>query len=222
MNKENLLKGLVVAMWLASPIVSAQPEYPPDFEPKVLYQDPDLISKHVAQKPQSPAPKVVAPALAAPAPAKTAPEPKTSAAPAPLTTPAGEPSGSSNLPILFAGLAVAGIVFWASKRASGKGAQMSSELVPASAVASTVGATSVAQYMDSMVGGVETGVSKYVKSLPAIVVSQTGVSKYLRSLPPPVVAGPEETGVTKYIKGLPKPPVLPTDETGVTKYLKSL
>lgn len=224
MKKENLLTGLVVAISLASPMVSAQADYPAAFEPQVLYRDADLIAKHANRQPQAPASQSVATSAAAPKQSVSAPSVSSasSSVSSSASTSGGESGGSSNMPIILAGLAVAGAAFWFTRRPSGvaAGGQASAGFTPAVVPAGTTG---VAQYVESLgSGGVETGVSKYVKSLPAIALPQTGVAKYLRNLPFPEVAGPVETGVAKYLKGLPKPPVLPTDETGVTKYLKSL
>lgn len=217
MKNENLLKGLVVAMALASPMANAQTNYPPAFEPQVLYRDADLISKH-ANNPQVAAPKAttanntVAPQTSVTsAAAKSAPAGTASSVSA---SGSGESSDSSNMFLVLGVVALAGGVFWFSRKGSTKSNASNAQ---------SLGGTTGSQYVEAVSGsGVETGVSRYIKALPQVVVSSTGVAKYLRNLPPPEVAGPVETGVTKYLKGLPKPPILPTDETGVAKYLKSI
>ena len=217
MNSQNFVKGLVVATALVSPMAFAQSNYPPAFEPQVLYRDADLIAKH-ANKAAPVAETKPADAIRTAPQAVSASSPVTNSA----AKPAAKPEESSNMLLLFAGLAAVGGAFWFTR----KGGNQESSVAPANSATSepiSSGVTGVSQYVESLTsGGVETGVSKYIKGLPALVLSQTGVAKYLRSLPPPEVAGPIETGVTKYLKSLPKPPVLPTDETGVAKYLKSL
>jgi hypothetical protein len=223
-NKNNLMKGLPLALLLASPMVSAQSDYPAPFEPKVIYQDADLIDKYGSkQSPAAPAPAaapVVSSAAASSAPEATSVE----AASAPVATFTQEESAlSQNFPILIIGVGLIGALVWSSKRSGGASA------TPSFGAASGAGAAAIESvascYKDGplVVGVGETGVSDYLKKLPsAEAVVRTGVAKYMLSLPAPVPVEPVETGVTKYVKKLPKPPVLPTDESGVAKYVKTL
>jgi hypothetical protein len=222
-KKENLLKGLVVAMSLVSPMVFAESAYPPAFEPKVLYQDSDLMKKSTALQ----APKVRSAQESAVSSSsiskQSAPAAVASSAPvassSSTVSSGSDKSDSSNMTVLLAGIAVAGAAFWMMRRpsiASNTGSASNS------ISGATVAAVAPVNLGLVAVGGAETGVAKYILGLPPVDLPQTGVAKYLRTLPPPVVAEVPETGVAKYLKSLPKPPVLPTDDTGVTKYLKSL
>ena len=63
MKKTLSIYPVFAALLLAAPLAGAEPEYPSDFEPEVIYQDPSLIGKPAET-----------PAVAAPVPAEAAPE----------------------------------------------------------------------------------------------------------------------------------------------------
>ncbi|NJD08745.1 MAG: hypothetical protein FIA97_19975 [Methylococcaceae bacterium] len=210
MNNKNLLAGIPVALALASSIAVAESNYPEPFEPKVIYQNADLIATFANR------PTVAANVTAAPAAtAEAAPVAAASSAPAEPVYTKDESALAQNFPILLLAGGLFGALIWVSRRSDRQGSLSS----PAARLADDA-PTSAAPLVVGFAG--DTGVSKYLERLPATVVPSTGVGKYLRRLPPPVVVEPPETGVTRYLKRLPKPPVLPTDESGVTKYLKSL
>lgn len=207
-NKKNLLAGLPVALALASPMVAAESNYPEPFEPKVLYQNAELIATYANR------PSLAVTSAAAPAPSAPVSE-ASAAANMPVYT-KEESALAQNFPILLLAAGLFGALIWVSKRSDRQGSVSS----PAPRLLDDAPAV-VASVVVGFAG--ETGVSKYLEKLPApAVVSSTGVAKYLRRLPPPVVVEPVQTGVTRYLKKLPKPPILPTDESGVAKYLKSL
>lgn len=224
------------ALLLAAPLAGAEPQYPPDFEPSVIYQDPSLVGKHSGTA-EAPAAKPLA-ATAAPAEtvskaptvaAKT--ETATEAKAAPSAAKASAEEGSSDY-LLFGGLvaALVGFVVWSSRRKACPAAASATAAVAEAAPAAAGGATGVAKYLQAQGlaagaagAGAETGVAKYLKALPEPVRAvETGVAKYLKTLPLAEVAAAAETGVAKYLKSLPQPTVVATGETGVTKYLKNL
>lgn len=229
------------ALLLAAPLAGAEPQYPPDFEPSVIYQDPSLVGKHsgTAAATAAPAAKPQA-ATAAPAEtvskapaaaAKTETETATEAKAAPSAAKASAEEGGSDY-LLFGGLvaALVGFVVWSSRRKACPAAASAPAAVAEAAPAAAGGATGVAKYLQAQGlaagaagAGAETGVAKYLKALPEPVRAvETGVAKYLKTLPLAEVAAAAETGVAKYLKSLPQPTVVATGETGVTKYLKNL
>ncbi|UZR27661.1 hypothetical protein [Methylococcus mesophilus] len=160
------------ALLLAAPLAGAA-EYPPDFEPSVIYQDPSLVGKAgaapaaaaPAAKPQAapaaPASKAPAAQPAVTAPAETAPS---------TAKPAAQDAGSDYY--LFGGVVVAliGFVVWSSRRPAA--ARPAAAAAPAAAPApAATGATGVAKYLQAQGlsagdAGAETGVAKYLKALP--------------------------------------------------------
>lgn len=211
-NNKNLLAGLPVALALASSMAVAESNYPDPFEPKVIYQNADLIATY-ANRPSVAAPSSTA--SSAPSSSAAAPVEASSAAPSEPVYTKDESALAQNFPILLLAGGLFGALIWVSRRSDRQGSLSS----PAARLVDDA-PTGAAPLVVGFAG--DTGVSKYLERLPATVVPSTGVGKYLRRLPPPVVVEPPETGVTRYLKRLPKPPVLPTDESGVTKYLKSL
>lgn len=212
-NKKNVLAGLPVALALASPMAAAESNYPAPFEPKVLYQNAELIATY-ANRPSVAAPSSTA--SSAPSSSAAAPAEASSAAPSEPVYTQEESALAQNFPVLLLTVGLLGALIWVSKRS---GSQGSGTAVAARSVAPAPVAD--APVVVGFAG--ETGVSKYLEKLPKPEpIVWTGVAKYMRALPPPAVVEPAETGVTKYLKKLPKPPVLPTDESGVAKYLKSL
>lgn len=242
MIKNNfLLKGLFAALVVASPLAGAE-QYPAPFEPEVIYRDPDLIAKHGEAAPasapaateqsqskaQSLYPAAFEPevlyrdadliAKHAAKPAQPAARAVTGAAapaaPAVVTSAKSENPLVENYPVALVVLALAGFVVWNTKRGA-------SEVQAAPQQAAGVAAQAQAGAAQ------ETGVARYLKSLPAAAVaSETGVAKYLKSLPvaaAAAVTAAAETGVAKYLKALPAAaPKAAEGETGVAKYLKNL
>lgn len=109
-------------------------------------------------------------------------------------------SMADNLFIALIVLSVAGYILWNTRR---------TRSTPA-----PVAANREAKAAADVEASEETGVSKYLKSLPPAPV-QTGVTRYLRNLPKPA----PETGVSRYLKTLKAPEKTPT---GVTRYINSV
>jgi hypothetical protein len=190
MQKRILTKAFLTALLLASPMAWAESQYPAaDFEPVILFQDADLIAKH------GEAAKERERALAeqARAEASRLAEPSQPATPSASAGQAGPAAGiksgnflTENYPILLIALALAGFVFWSSRRPAAKAPEIRYE---------PPGITGRAT--------AETGVARYLKSLPAKApAAETGVSRYLKSLPASAKAAAAETGVARYIKNL--------------------
>lgn len=191
MKKSTLTKGLCVAVLLASPLAGAESKYPAaNFQPGVVYQDHDLISKHAAR----PAQAVPPGASAATSNNKAVVAEKASKADAPGAV-VKDDAISGNAPILLAVLGLFGLAFWLSRR-SGSNAEKAAPLqaVAVAPVAPASGETGVARYLKSIGGAAasvgaaaaETGVARYIKNLPAATVqsaaSETGVARYLKNL----------------------------------------
>jgi hypothetical protein len=236
-----LINGLFAALVLASPLAGAG-EYPPAFEPEVIYRDPDLISKtgqaipapapapQAESKAQSLYPAAFEPEVlyrdaeliakhatkpAEPAATRAVSEPAAPSATAVSTSAKTDNPLMENLPVALVVLGLAGFVVWNMKKGSAE-----VRAVPQQAAAAPVQAAPAGSAQ-------ETGVARYLKSLPAVAVAtETGVAKYLKSLPvaaAAAVTAAAETGVAKYLKTLPAAtPKATGGETGVAKYLKNL
>lgn len=220
MNKHRLTKGLLPALSLAAPLAGAEPQYPPNFEPVVIYRDMEYIAKQSSSSPVATGMERVAIAESDKYPPEFEPKvlfrdetliaehaqkrPVTPAAEeaGPVNAPSapetkvaqGEPGNAlkENYPFLLALVALAGLAFWGSKRPATKpaGAQ------PAAGGTFAAGPTG------------ETGVARYIKDLAAKAVgAETGVARYLKALSKPE-AGVAEQGAAK--------------ETGVSKYLRNI
>ncbi|MDD5037212.1 MAG: hypothetical protein PHE55_20995 [Methylococcaceae bacterium] len=203
MNKNNLPKSLFAALLIASPLAGAEPQYPANVEPVILYQDTDYIAKNKQSATPS-APSQAASQAKKPT-ASAEPAKREAVATKPEPTPAQqEKSSMENYPIVLVILALAGIVFWTTRRSKAK-----AQPAPAEAAVFSSGSAGASG---------ETGVARYLKSLPAkLASSETGVARYLKSLPEKVTAA--ETGVAKYLKSLPAK--VSSAETGVARYLKN-
>ena len=209
MEKSELVRGLFAALLLVSPMAGAESQYPAaDFEPVIVVQDADLIAKH------SQAAKERERQLAKPAsianPSAAPNKPEASAEPAKPAGKAHESLLAGNYPIVAIVLALAGFVFWSTRRSG-------TEVLPQHSGNHSPAAP------QGPAG--ETGVARYLNNLsPQASKAETGVAKYLKNLPEPVkpvkTAAPE-TGVTRYLKSLPESSK-PTGETGVAKYLKNI
>lgn len=198
MTKNNSTPSfLCLALLLASPLAGAEGQYPAaDFEPVIITRDADLIAKH------SQAAKERAAALQAmQGGAKSTGTVQQAQAGTGSNSENGrskqEDSSMENFPIALIIVALAGFVFWSSKR-SAAGTASSSASAPAF-VAAPAGDTGVARYVRALEEEARkaagTGVSRYLKSLELAVKAQTPA--------PAAAAAPaptRETGVSKYLK----------------------
>ena len=127
MKKTLSIYPVFAALLLAAPLAGAEPEYPSDFEPEVIYQDPSLIGKP-AETPAA-ATATAQPAVAAPA--EAAPEYPSDFEPEviyqdpglvgkPVEAPAAAAPAAGSDYYLFGGmlLALLGFVVWSSRPAA--------------------------------------------------------------------------------------------------------
>jgi hypothetical protein len=219
-----LTKGLLPALSLAAPLAGAEPQYPPNFEPVVIYRDMDYINKQSSAPAIAPGSEQVAAAESGKYPpefepkvlfrdetliaehAQKKPAPTAVEEARPVTAPsapeakiAPTESGNAlkeNFPFVLAVVALVGLAIWGSKRSGAKaaGAQLPQGVTPGA------GPTG------------ETGVARYIKDLAAkAVAGETGVARYIKALSA-ASAKPEteaaEQGATK--------------ETGVSRYLRNV
>jgi hypothetical protein len=184
-KKNALTKGLLTALLLASPMVGAESRYPAaDFKPEIIAQDKDLIAKHSQAAQERALTEQAEPDAAEAGSGKSA---------------GSESALAQNYPIGLIVLALAGFIFWSGRRSGGKVQEVRTEsAVSAPAAPVAGGETGVARYLKSLPGAGETGVAKYLKNLPAKAAAvETGVARYLKNLPAKAVA---ETGVAKYLR----------------------
>ncbi len=218
-KNNNFKKGVLAAMLLASPLVSAKSDYPAaDFQPKVLYSDSDY--KHTGSAPA--ATKSANKTQFDPNyPAATF-EPKvvfqdtkykhkkdvvtsSRSAPAPSVSNTGiqaeEAAKDSSDQTMLVGLivlAAIGFFFFRKKSATAPKASGSVRRAPVSSVGKG-GLTGVAKYLE----GKEvkaTGVAKYLASKQETAV--TGVAKYMAKqvIAARKAAAENVTGVEKYLR----------------------
>ena len=221
MKVHNLTKSVLVALLVASPLVGAETQYPAaDFQPEIIKQDAELISKH-AEAGKTQAASDTKPAAAT----VSKSESKTEATPAPVAS-AKKTEEDSNLPMILGAALAAAAAFWFLRR--GKSAPADASYV-ASAPAAKTGTTGVERYVSNQAASIDsnaTGVARYVASMAesAPAKPQTGVAKYVVSLAATEsTAGSstkQPTGVEKYVANLPEA-AKPAGETGVARYLKS-
>lgn len=225
MNIHHVTKGMVAALLLASPLVGAgpaDPKYPAaDFEPVIITQNSELITKH-SQSNKGEASSSVESSSSNYA------SPSSGTGTAVSSSPQKEESSMDIFPVVVVILALGGLVFWNTKKSGGTLQAQEIHVTPAPVASATSTETGVARYVkslsDAAKAAAETGVARYIKNLPEKTPStpateaETGVAKYIKSIPEKVVAA-AETGVSKYIKALPEKTV---PETGVSKYLKKL
>jgi hypothetical protein len=170
-------KAFLAALLLASPMVGAEPQYPAaDFKPTVVFQDAGLIAKHAAEAKERVAALRAKPSAAAPAAeAKSAAPVESTGVGNPLT---------DNLPVVLIVLALVGYSFWSSKRSGSRGGE--TRLAATAFAGAVSGETGVARYLKSLPENAkarETGVARYLKSLPdTSKAAQTGVARYLKNL----------------------------------------
>ena len=182
--KNRFIQAAITALVLASPLASADAQYPAaDFQPQIIFQDKDLIAKHAKD--------AVERAAALNALAAKASQAAAVAEPAAAAEPAGGAAASGawvdNLPVMLMALALFGFAFWPRKQA---GAPASAPMFAGTSLQPVSGETGVARYLRMQNGGA-----------PA-AARQTKVELYLNSLPPSTKVA--ETGVAKYLKALGK------------------
>lgn len=220
MKKNELTKGVMVALLLTSSMAMAE-EYPAaDYQPKVLYTNPDYSSAKAA--PAAPAPKAVVKEVETdPAYPATNFQPKvlysdagykhssvapaaeqaakssgsTSSAEASVDVIQTEKAASSDFSYIgLVLLAVAGFFIYNKKAPKGAKSSVSGESYQVA-----TGATGVEKYLEK-VGANKTGVAKYLEkqdSNPA-----TGVAKYMAKqiVRDREAAAAKATGVEKYLR----------------------
>lgn len=180
MKTNAMIKGLFAAMVLVASS-SAMAAEGSDFQPVVLYQDADYISKNANRAPL---------ATATASSAKSEGSSTASASQSEATKQSGEGMLEQNywLGLVIAGLV--GLVFYSGRKGSSNAASYSEPVQPASNA--TPGMTGVARYIQSKGGeaagaaGGATGVAKYIASQAGNVsevasAAMTGVEKYIRS-----------------------------------------
>jgi LPXTG-motif cell wall-anchored protein len=217
----NLTKSVLVALLAASPLVGAETQYPAaDFQPEIIKQDAELISKH-AEVGKTNAASETKPAAAA----VSKSEPKTEA----QVASAKKTEDDSNLPMILGAAVAAAAAFWFLRKGKNAPSEASSPAYVASAPVAKTGATGVERYVSSQAASIDshaTGVSRYVASMAESAPGkpQTGVAKYVLSLAAiestSGASTRQPTGVEKYVATLPEA-IKPAGETGVSKYLKS-
>lgn len=222
MKVRNLTKSVLIALLVASPLAGAETQYPAaDFQPEIIKQDAELISKHAeaSKKETASESKPAAAAVSKSEPKKEAPVVAVASS--------KKVEEDSNLPLILAGVAVAGAAFWFMRK--GKNAPSEAMVQSQPVSAPTAGTTGVERYVSSQIGAIEsnaTGVARYVAAMAesAPTKPQTGVARYVLSLAATestsTASAKQPTGVEKYVASLPETPKA-AGETGVAKYLKS-
>lgn len=205
---------LAAALLLSSPLVSAESQYPAaDFEPVIITRNADLISKHDQAAKDREAAEQAKVAKRSQAAAASAASQSSSAAAEVDASQTGDASVSAkqessmdNFPVALVVFALAGFVFWSTKRPASKAQEVrydSASVAPAASV------------------GGETGVAKYLKEVEASArkAAGTGVTRYLKTLEASAAPKAPETGVSKYIKSTDLSSKKAAPKTGVEKYL---
>ena len=223
MKVRNLTKSVLIALLVASPLAGAETQYPAaDFQPEIIKQDAELISKHAE------ASKNETVSESKPAAAVSKSEPKKEA-PVVAVASSKKVEEDSTLPLILAGVAVAGAAFWFMRKGKNAPSEAMVQSQPVSSPAPAAGTTGVERYVSSQIAAVEsnaTGVARYVAAMAetAPTKPQTGVAKYVLSLAATestsTASAKQPTGVEKYVASLPETPKA-AGETGVAKYLKS-
>lgn len=223
MKTNELTKGVMAALLLSSSMVVAQ-DYPAaDYQPKVLYSNPDYASSSSASSVAAPAAKVAEPVEADPNyPAtnfqpkvlysdsaykhdKSAPALDTSsktgassvASVSEPTETAAEPSKDSSINSVLGLVALAGVGFFLYSRKSGSNASGSAS--SSDAYATSGEATGVEKYIDRL-GMNKTGVAKYLEKQGSN--QTTGVARYMAKqiVKDREAAAAKATGVEKYLR----------------------
>lgn len=203
MINNNLSKGMFVGLLLASPFVGAEPQYPAPFEPVILYQDADLIAKHNARQPQATAEPVSPRVESRDTASSHESKPYAAEAVTTKTISNQEEASMDNFAIILVILALAGFVFWNSRR---------SGCSHKPCCASETGGTG------------ETGVTRYLNGVSTTPGSYgtTGVARYLSSLDIASRVTKPGTGVATYITKIEIAARISATETGVARYLKRI
>jgi hypothetical protein len=217
----NLPNAVFAALLLASPVAGAATQYPSaNFEPKVLYQDADYIAKSGGKPASSAASRSSSNSSSAVTSSPSAARSEVAAATAPARAESAPEVSSGggvgqivkeNVAILGIIGGLIGFVVWSSKRPGSKD--------PAVKRTAAVAASSAAPAASG-----ETGVARYLKTIPGAAiasVAETGVARYLKSLSGAAIASAAETGVGRYLKNLPATAIASAADTGVARYLKS-
>lgn len=224
MKVRNLTKSVLIALLVASPLAGAETQYPAaDFQPEIIKQDAELISKHAeaSKKETASESKPAAAAVSKSEPKKEAPVVAVASS--------KKVEEDSNLPLILAGVAVAGAAFWFMRKGKNAPSEAMVQSQPVSAPAPTAGTTGVERYVSSQIAAIDsnaTGVARYVAAMAesAPTKPQTGVARYVLSLAATestsTASAKQPTGVEKYVASLPETPKA-AGETGVAKYLKS-
>ena len=230
MKVQNLTKTVLIALMIASPLASAESQYPAaDFQPEIIKQDADLIAKHANASSTNTSTSSSSSNSSSSGTSSSSGSPSYQASAAP------KQEESSNLPFILLGVAVAaGAFLLTRKKGTTAAPEASGGFAPAPAVSNN-GASGVQNYVNNLSEApakLETGVQRYVSAMPeSAPQAKTGVAKYISSLPateakPGAAAAPQvakgATGVEKYVSamaGAAQPTA--AAETGVAKYLKT-
>ena len=230
MKVQNLTKTVLVALMIASPLVSAEAQYPAaDFQPEIIKQDADLIAKHAKASSASSS------TSSAPSNSASNDSSSNSASASFEASAAPKQEEPLNLTYILIGVALAAGAFLLTRnKGTTAGTEASGGFAPAPAV-SNHGASGVENYVNNLSQApakLETGVQRYVSAMPqSAPQAKTGVAKYISSLPATeaksgAAAAPQAakgtTGVDKYVSamsGAAHPQA--AAETGVAKYLKN-
>jgi len=206
----NSTTGLFAALLLASPLAAAEPQYPAaDFEPVIISRDADLIAKHsqdskerelAEQAKLAKRSQVASTSVSAAQPSKVAQAASLSEGAASNSPSIQKESSMENFPIALVVFALAGFVFWSTKRPGAKAQKAGYE--PAVVSSGVVGGTGVAKYLSdldlSARKAAGTSVARYLKVVEATAqqASETGVAKYIKTADLSPKKG-VETGVEK-------------------------
>jgi hypothetical protein len=172
MNKRNSTKFWVPVALLVSVVAVAEEWHPSGFQPAPVFEDEGLTRKAMPPRTPPAAPKAAEPPVAAsvkpagPAPMAARFEAGTpQAKPAPAAAAAPSSGGwtevlATNFPLGLIVLALAGYVFWSTRRAGGA-VRTGSPTPPVPPANSAK--TGVARYLEGL--SAETGVAKYLRKL---------------------------------------------------------
>ena len=227
MKKKNLTKGAFAVLLLSSAVVSADQQYPAaDFQPEVLYQNPDYIAKSSPQATTKAAPAAKATSNESATTAHDVKYPAADFQPEVLyhdpnyknmesvkaaasktvassssedqssSTKAVAEESSSMISYLIGLVLLAGAGFYFFKKTARTPAQKNT---PAPVRKSYAVNTGVAKYLNKISG---TGVSRYLDSHVKSVSAATGVAKYMakQAVSSKETAVKAATGVDKYMR----------------------
>lgn len=221
-KNNNFKKGVLAALMLVSPLVSAETDYPAaDFQPKVLYSDTDY--KHTGSTATSSKAKKTEFDANYPAAnfepkvvfqdskykhkkdVVAAPKSRPTSSSAESETSTGEVAKESSDQTMLMGLivlAAAGFFFYRKRSIPAPKSKTSSKAARAPVYTGGGGGlTGVAKYLSGKEGGIGTGVAKYLASREG-ASAVTGVAKYLVKQVGAArkVVAENATGVEKYLR----------------------